>query len=97
VVQVYVEVLEDIDDDGVKREPKPRKQEIQEDDDLIVARLRYGLPARGSSGPNHAVLLKGAHIGSVDLSSTEGVRLQDFLCDSVAPSLWGHGCDLNAE
>jgi hypothetical protein len=27
----------------------------------------------------------------------EGVRLQDFLCDSVAPSLWGHRCDLNAK
>jgi hypothetical protein len=97
LVQVYVKVPEDIDDGGVKGEPKPRKQQIPEDDDLIVARLRYGLPAWGSRGPNHAVLLKGAHIGSIDLASAEGVRLQDFLCDSVAPSLWGHGCDLNAK
>jgi hypothetical protein len=97
LVQVYVEVAEDIDDGRVKGEPKPRKQEIPEDDDLIVARLRYGLPARGSRGPNHAVPLKGAHIGSVDLASAEGVHLRDFLCDNVAPSLWGHGCDLNAK
>jgi hypothetical protein len=95
-VQVYVEVLQDIDDGGVKGEPKPRKHEITEDDDLIVARLRYGLPAWGSSGPNHAVLLKGANIGSVDLASAEGVSLRDFFCNSVAPSLWGHGCDLKA-
>jgi hypothetical protein len=88
-VQVYVEVPEDIDDGGVKGEPKPRKQEIPEDDDLIVARLRYGLPAWGSSGPNHAVLLKGAHVSSVDLASAEGVSLRDFLCNSVASSLWG--------
>jgi hypothetical protein len=97
LVQVYVEIQEDIDDGGVKGEPKPRKQEIPKDDDLIVARLRYGLPARGSSSPNHAVLLKETHIGPVDLASAEGVRLRDFLCDSVAPSLWGHGCDLNAK
>jgi hypothetical protein len=89
LVQVYVEVPEDIDDGGVKGEPKPRKQEIPEDDDLIVARLRYGLPAWGSSGPNHAVLLKGAHVSSVDLASAEGVSLRDFLCNSVASSLWG--------
>jgi hypothetical protein len=96
-MQVYVEVPEDIDDGGVKGEPKPRKQQIPEDDNLIVARLRYGLPARGSCGPNHVVLLKGAHIGSIDLASAEGERLRDFLCDSFAPSLWGHGCDLNAK
>jgi hypothetical protein len=96
-VQVYVEVPEDIDDGGVKGGPKPRKQEIPEDDDLIVVRLRYGLPARGSGGPNHAVLLKGAHIGPVDLASTKGVRLRDFLWDGIAPSFWGHGCDLKAK
>jgi hypothetical protein len=96
-MQVYVEVPKDIDDSRVKGEPKPRKQQILEDDDLIAARLRYGLSVRGSRGPNHAVLLKGTHIGSIDLASVEGVRLQDFLCDSVAPSLWGHRCDLNAK
>jgi hypothetical protein len=96
-VQVYVEVPEDIDDGEVKGEPKPRKQKIPEDDKLIVARLRYSLPARGSCGPNHAVLLKGAHIGSIDLASAEGVRLRDFLCDSITPLLWGHGCVLNAK
>jgi hypothetical protein len=97
LVQVYVEVLEDTDDGGVKGEPKPRKQEVPEDDDLIVMRLRYGLPSRGTRGPNHVVPLKGAHIGSIDLASAEGVRLRDFLCDSVTPSLWGQGCDLNAK
>jgi hypothetical protein len=63
LVQVYIVVPEDVDDGGVKGGPKPRKQEIPEDDNLIVARLRYGLPARGSHGPNHAVPLKRAHIG----------------------------------
>jgi hypothetical protein len=43
------------------------------------------------------VPLKGAHIGSIDLASAEDVRLRDFFCDSVAPSFWGHGCDLNAK
>jgi hypothetical protein len=81
----------------VKGESKPRVQEIAEDDDLIVARPWYGLPARGSSGPNHAVLHKRAHIGTVDLASAEGVRLRDLLCDSIAPSLWGHECDLKAK
>jgi hypothetical protein len=97
LVQVYIKVLEDIDDGVVKGEPKPRKQEIPEDDNLIVARLRYGLPARGSRGPNHVVPLKRAHIGSIDLASVEGVRLRDFLCNSVAPSLRGHGCALNVK
>jgi hypothetical protein len=81
----------------VKEEPKPRVQEIAEDDDLIVVRPRYGLSARGSSGPNHAVLLKRTHIGPVDLASAEGVRLRDLLCDNIALSIWGHGCDLNAK
>jgi hypothetical protein len=97
LVQVNVEVPKDIDDGGMKGEPKPRKQEIPEDDDLIVARLRYGLPARGSGGPDHAVLLKRAHIGPVDLAAAKGVCLRDFLCDGAAPSFWGHGCDLRAK
>jgi hypothetical protein len=88
LVQVNVEVPEDIDDGGVKGEPKPRKQEIPEDDDLVVARLRYGLPTRGSGGPNHVVLVKRAHIDPVDLVAAKGVCLRDFLCDGVAPSFW---------
>jgi hypothetical protein len=96
-VQVYVEIPEDIDGGGMKGEPKSCVQEIAEDDNFVVARLRYSLPARGSSGPDHAVLLKRAHIGFVDLAPAEGVRLWDFLCDSVAPSLRGHGCALNAK
>jgi hypothetical protein len=97
LVQVYIEVPKDIDDSAVKGELKPRKQKIPEDENFIVARLRYDLPARGSRSPNHAVPLKRAHIGSVDLASAEGVRLRDFLCDSFAPSLRGHGCALNAK
>jgi hypothetical protein len=96
-VQVNVEVPEDIDDGGVKGEPKPCKQEIPEDDDLIVARLRHGLPARGSGGPNHVVLLKRAHISPIDLAAAKGVCLRDFLGNGVAPSFWGHGCDLKAK
>jgi hypothetical protein len=58
LMQVYVEIPEDVDDGGMKGKPKPRKQEIAEDDNLIIAGLRYGLSARGSRGPDHAVLLK---------------------------------------
>jgi hypothetical protein len=35
----------------VKGVLKPRVQEIAEDDDLIVARPRYGLPARARAVP----------------------------------------------
>jgi hypothetical protein len=57
-VQVYVEIPEDVDDGGMKGEPKPRKQEIAEDNNLIITGLRYGLSARGSRGLDHAVPLK---------------------------------------
>jgi hypothetical protein len=57
-MQVYVEIPKDVDDGGMKGKLKPRKQEITEDDNLIIAGLRYGLSARGSRGPDHAVLLK---------------------------------------
>jgi hypothetical protein len=57
-MQVYVEILEDVDDGGMKGKPKSRKQEIAKDDNLIIAGLRHGLSARGSRGPDHAVLLK---------------------------------------
>jgi hypothetical protein len=58
LTQVYFEISEDVDDGGMKGKPKPRKQEIAEDDNLIIVGLRYGLLARGSRGPDHAVLLK---------------------------------------
>jgi hypothetical protein len=57
-MQVYVEVPEDVDDGWIKGEPKPGKQEITKDDNLVVTRLRHSLSARGSRGPDHAVLLK---------------------------------------
>jgi hypothetical protein len=88
-MQVYVEIPKDVDDGGMGK-PKPRKQEIAKDDNLIIAGFRYGLSARCSRGPDHAVLLKRIHISSVDLASAEGVRLRDFLCGSVMPSLRGH-------
>jgi hypothetical protein len=58
LTQVYFEISEDVDNGGMKGKPKPRKQEIAEDDNLIIVGLRYGLLARGSRGPDHAVLLK---------------------------------------
>jgi hypothetical protein len=58
LMQVHVEVPEDVDNGRMKGEPKPRKQEIAKDDNLIVTRLRHSLSARGSRGPDHAVLLK---------------------------------------
>jgi hypothetical protein len=57
-MQVYVEIPEDVDDGGMKGKSKPRKQEIAKDDNLIITGLRHSLSARGSCGPDHAVLLK---------------------------------------
>jgi hypothetical protein len=57
-MEVYAEVPEDVDDGWMKGEPKARKQEIAKDDNLVVTRLRHSLSARGSRGPDHAVLLK---------------------------------------
>jgi hypothetical protein len=36
-MQVYVEISEDVDDGGMKGKSKPRKKEITEDDNLIIA------------------------------------------------------------
>jgi hypothetical protein len=87
LVQVDVEVPKDVDDGGVEGKPKPRVQEIAEDDDLVVARPRYSLTARGLAGPYHAVLHEGAHVGIVNLASTERVRLRDLLRDGIASPL----------
>jgi hypothetical protein len=35
-VQVDIEVLEDVDDGGVQREPKPRVQQVAKDDNFVV-------------------------------------------------------------
>jgi hypothetical protein len=78
-VQVDVEVPKDVDDGGVQGKPKTRVQQVAEDDDLVVARSRYSLPARGSAGPDHAVLHQSADVGTVDLAPTERVGLRDLL------------------
>jgi hypothetical protein len=46
-------------------------------------------PARGSAGPDHAVLHQGAHVGIVNLASAERVRLRDLLRDGIASPLRG--------
>jgi hypothetical protein len=86
-VQVDVEVPKDVDNGGVEGKPKPRVQQIAEDDDLVIMRLRYSFPARGSTGPDHAVLHQGAHVGIVNLASAERVRLWDLLRDGIASPL----------
>jgi hypothetical protein len=96
-VQVDVEVPKDVDDGGVEGKPKPRVQEITEDDDLVVMRPRYSLPARGSAGPNHAVLHEGAHVVIVNLASAERVRLRGLLRDGIASPLRGNVCNLSAK
>jgi hypothetical protein len=40
-VQVDDEIPKDVDDGGVQGKPKPRVQQVAEDDDLVVARPRY--------------------------------------------------------
>jgi hypothetical protein len=90
LMQIYVEVPEDVDDGWVKGESKPSKQEIAKNDNFIIARLRHGLFAGGPHGPDHAILLKCVHVGSVNQASAEGVRLENHLCGSVAPPLQGH-------
>jgi hypothetical protein len=58
LMQLYVEIPEDVNDGGMTGKPKSCKQEIAEDDNLIIVGLRHDLSARGSRGPDHAVLLK---------------------------------------
>jgi hypothetical protein len=93
-VQVDVEIPKDVDDGGVQGKPKPR---VTEDDDLVVARPWYSFPSRGSAGPDHAVLHKGAHVGVIDLASAECICLLDLLRDSIASPLRRHVCNLSAE
>jgi hypothetical protein len=50
-VQVDVEIPKDVDNGGVQGKPKPRVQQVAEDNDFVVARPRYSLPPRGSAGP----------------------------------------------
>jgi hypothetical protein len=90
-------IAKDLDDGRVEGKPKPRVQEIAEDDDLVITRPWYSLPARGSAGPNHMILREGAHVGTVNLASAEHVCLRDLLRDGIASSFWGHVCDLNAK
>jgi hypothetical protein len=55
-MKIYVKIPEDVDDGWMKGEPKSRKQDIAKDDNLIIAGLRHNLSAKGSRGPDHAVL-----------------------------------------
>jgi hypothetical protein len=97
LVQVDVEVPEDVDDGGVQGKTKPRVQQVAEDDDFVVSRSWYSFPARGSAGPNHAVLHQGVHVGLVDLTPAECVRLRDLPSDSIASPLRCHICDLSVK
>jgi hypothetical protein len=46
LVQVDIEIPKDVDGGGVQGKPKPRVQQVAEDDDLVVARPRYSFPPR---------------------------------------------------
>jgi hypothetical protein len=96
-VQVDVEIPEVVDDGGVQRETKPRIQQIAEDDDFVVPRPQNSFPARGSVGPDHAVLHQRVHVGLVDLAPAKCVRLRNLPRDSIASPLQCQECYLSAE
>jgi hypothetical protein len=93
-MKIYVEVTEDVDNSWVKGKPKPTEQEIAKDDNFIIAGFRYGFSTGRPRGTDHSVLLKSVHIGVVNQTSSEGIRLRILFSNSIAPSLWGHDYEL---
>jgi hypothetical protein len=94
LMQIDVEIPEDVDNNWMKREPKPGEQQIPKDDNFVLMGLRHGLPTGIPRCPDHAVLLKGGYVTPVYQAPSEGVRLQNLLRDSIAPSLRSHDYEL---
>jgi hypothetical protein len=89
-MQIDVEIPEDIDNSGMKGKPKPDKQQIPKDDNLILLRPQHNLFSESPQCPNHPVLLQGCHIPLIYQAPSEGVRLWYFLRDGVTPPLQSH-------
>jgi hypothetical protein len=93
-MQIYVEIPEDVDDSWMKWEPKPGKQQIPKDNNFILVGLRHGLPSGSPRSPDHAVFLMGGYVAPIYQAPSEGIRLRNFLRDSIASSLRGHDYEL---